>query len=106
MGNEVTIAIEGNNACLPHALQTRKPRPSVCPLGLAGSSIPSAQLRVIRTVLATVMMVVMVMVAVMVPGRIVGAVLCRGRSSAAEGQGKGNCKGRTNASNEFHFSAS
>lgn len=73
-------------------------------LGLAGSSIPSAQLRVIRTVLATVMVVVML--AVMVPGRIVRAVLCRGRSSPAEAQGKGNCKGRTNASNEFHFSAS
>jgi hypothetical protein len=31
MGDEVTIAIEGNDACLPHALQTRRPRPSVYP---------------------------------------------------------------------------
>jgi hypothetical protein len=46
---------------------------------------------VIRTVLATVM--VMVMVAVMVPGRIVGAVLCRGRSSAAEGPRQGQLQG-------------
>jgi hypothetical protein len=71
------------------------------PAGAAGFRLTQLLL-MIRAIVATVMMMV-VMFAVMVSGRIVGAVLCHGRSSAAEGHGKRNRKGCADASNKLHF---